>query len=303
MDIHSTAIIDKNAVISPDIKIGEYCYVGPNVKIGSGCRLERYCNIEGNTEIGKNNIFYPHVSIGTHPQDYSYNNNIKSFLRIGDNNIFREYVTANVGSKDKSYTIIGNKNMFMINSHIGHNVEIENNIIIANNALLGGYVKVHNGAFISGNCCVHQFCSVGSMAMISGGVAISLDLPPFLISAGRNTVDGINLVAMKRNNVKPEAVKAVKLLYKMFIGSDINTSTAVIKARNELAPLPEVNEFLNFVKNTKRGIIRHKNFARSNSNTKQTISPMAYRMPSNDTLSPGNCVYLKNEVLSSKGCR
>jgi hypothetical protein len=139
------------------------------------------------------------------------------------------------------------------------------------------------------------------MAMISEGVALTLDLPPFLVSA--NTVDGIKLLAMKKNKVKPEAVRAVKRLYEMFIDSDINTCTAVIKAKNKLAPLPEVNEFLNFVKNTKRGIIRHKRNFRSNSNLEKRISQMARRMPSNDSLTPGHWVYLKNEVLSSIGCR
>jgi UDP-N-acetylglucosamine acyltransferase len=257
MKIHNTAIIDKKAIVSSDAEIGAYCYVGPNVKIDTGCKLERYCNVEGNTEIGKNNTFYPYVSIGTDPQDYSYNRGIKSFLKIGDNNIFREYFTANVGAKEESSTIIGNENMFMINSHAGHNVEVGNNVIIANNSLLGGYVKVYDRVFISGNCCVHQFCRVGYMAMISGGVAISLDLPPFLISASRNTADGINLVAMKRNNLKLDSVKVVKQLYKMFIGSDLNTGDAVIKAKEKIVQRFESKTFLDFVENTKRGIIRH----------------------------------------------
>ncbi len=254
--IHPTATVEKGAEIGENVTVGPYCYIGPNVKIGSGCNLIRHCNIEGYTEIGSNNTFYPFVSVGSAPQDNSFDPNSVSYVKIGNDNVFREHFTVNAGAKPDSVTTIGNGNLFMTGSHVGHNSTIHNNVIIANNSLLAGYTTVHDRVFISGNCCVHQFCSVGQMAMISGGVAISQDLPPFFIVASRNAIGGINLVALKRNKVARETIREIKKLYRLFVGEVINTTNAIEQARAELpTDIPEVNDFLDFVEKSPRGII------------------------------------------------
>jgi UDP-N-acetylglucosamine acyltransferase len=255
-EIHSTAIVDKLAKIADNVKIGPYCIIGPNVEIGGGSLLMAHCYINGHTTIGRDNKIFPFASIGTTPQDYGFKENI-SYVKIGDRNVFREGATVNTGTKEGSETIIGNDCFFMINSHVAHNCKVGNKVILANCALLAGYVQVGDNAILSGNTAVHQFCRVGRFSLLGGGGVISMDLPPFVISVGRNgAVSGINIVGLRRNNFSRETIKAIEDLYKIFFRQNLNVVDAFEKINKELPPLPEIKEFIEFVKESKRGVLR-----------------------------------------------
>ena len=71
--IHPTAIIDKKAEVDANVTIGPYCVFNGNVKISSGTNLHSHVVIEGDTEIGINNTFYPYSSVGIACQDLKYN--------------------------------------------------------------------------------------------------------------------------------------------------------------------------------------------------------------------------------------
>ena len=118
--IHKTAIVDLNAKISSNVKIGPYSVIGSNVKINEGSEIQSHVSIMGNTIIGKNNKIYPFSSIGNDPQDLKFEGE-ETKLMIGDNNKIREYVTINPGTKGGGgLTKIGNNCLFMVSSHIAH---------------------------------------------------------------------------------------------------------------------------------------------------------------------------------------
>ena len=56
--IHKTAIINPKAKISPNVQIGAYSIIGPNVEIKDGVIIHSHVNITGHTLIGENNIFW-----------------------------------------------------------------------------------------------------------------------------------------------------------------------------------------------------------------------------------------------------
>lgn len=259
--IDSSARVDPKANIAADVEIGPCCIVGPDVTIGSGCRLIGQCFISGNTTLGKGNIIYPFVSIGTHPQDYGFKGEV-SYLHIGDNNIFREGFTANVGTKPESETIIGNHCFFMANSHVAHNCKVGDNVVMANGALIGGYAEIGSNCLLSGNTAVHQFCRMGRFAVLSGCSAISVDLPPFVIAVGNRNgaVESINRVGLRRNNFSEETMRAIKNVYKIFFRTEKNIPNALEQIRAEVPLLPEVMEFIQFVETSKRGVLRNKKF-------------------------------------------
>ena len=166
--IHNTSVIDKKAKISKNVKIGPFCYVGPNVELSEDIELVSNVHVEGHTKIGKGTKIFPFASIGTQPQDLKFNNE-KTSLFIGENNTIREYVTINPGTAGGgSKTIIGNGCLFMISSHIAHDCNIGNNVIIANNVPLGGHVTIEDSVVIGGNSAVQQFTRIGRLAMIGG---------------------------------------------------------------------------------------------------------------------------------------
>lgn len=254
--IHPTAIIDKKAEVDENVNIGPYCIISGNVKISEGTNLHSHVVIEGDTEIGKNNTFYPYSSVGIACQDLKYNFE-PTKLKIGDNNTFREHVTVHRGTvQDKGITIIGNNNLFMINSHIAHDVDVGNNCIIANNVPIAGHVKIHNNVYFGGNCAVHQFCKIGSYSFISGGTMVVKDIPPYIIAEGhRARPRGINIEGLKRQNFSLKDSLIIKDFYKILYKENNTIQVALEKLSN----LPEskvLQHGIDFLKESKRGIIR-----------------------------------------------
>lgn len=260
--IHATAVVDPKARISEDVEIGPLCVVGPNVTLGAGCKLLAQCHVTGHTTLGANNKIYPCACIGTDPEDYDFKGHI-SYLKIGDNNIFREGVTINVGTKPETETLIGSGCFFMANAHVAHNCKVGNKVILVVGAGISGYVEVGDNCLISGLSGVHQFCRIGRLAVLSGGSVISMDLPPFMIGEGRNgSVKTINNVGLKRNGFSHETIRALRDLCAIFFRSGLNVSNAIAKIQAELPPLPEIKEFIDFVKASKRGVLHGRDVAR-----------------------------------------
>ena len=254
-DIHPTAVVDANAELADNVKIGPLCVIGPNVKIGPDCELVAQIHITGHTTLGRKNTIYPFASMGTPPQDYDFNGEV-SYLKIGDGNTFREGFTANPGTKPGTETVIGNNCYFMANSHVAHNCVIGDNVIMANDALPAGYAEIGDRAILSGLTAVHQFCRVGRLAMIGGCCAISKDLPPYMMCFTKNNrVSGLNLIGMKRSGIPAESIKAMKQVYRIFFRSALTPKLAMEKIEAEVPITPEVEEFMDFVKTTKRGIL------------------------------------------------
>ena len=221
--IHKTAIIDQKAKIASNVEIGPYCVIGPNVEIGEKTIIQSHVNISANVKIGKGNRFYPFVSIND-PQDLKYNGE-NTDLVIGDNNKIREYVTINPGTIDGGgKTTIGNNCLFMISSHIAHDCHVGNNVIIANNVPLGGHVIVEDNVVIGGNSDVQQFTRIGKMAMIGGMTGVLNDVIPYGLSTGnRNSLQGLNLIGLRRANFENKDILGLSKAYKeIFANNNIN---------------------------------------------------------------------------------
>ena len=212
--IHKTAIVDKNAKISENVKIGPYSIVGPEVEIGANSILYSHVNIVGNTKIGSNNQIYPFSSIGTPPQDLKYKGE-KNSLVIGNNNKFREYVNINPGTEQGGgLTSIGDNNLFMVYCHVAHDCKISNNIVLANNVQVGGHVTIEKSAIVGGSCAIHQFSRIGESAMIGGMTGVLSDVIPYGLSMGnRNSLTGLNLIGLRRSKVSNDNIKKIQLAY------------------------------------------------------------------------------------------
>jgi len=254
--IHPTAVVAPDAKLADSVEVGPYCVIEEDVEIGAGTRLFGQCRIGAHTVMGEDNIVYPFASIGTDPEDYSYDPSQVSYTRIGNGNRFREGVTVNRGTMPGSTTVMGDGCFMMANAHVAHNCQVGNKVIMVVGCALGGHCHVGDNALISGLSAVHQFCRVGRMAVLSGVSAISMDLPPFMIGDGRNGgVRGFNIVGLRRNGFPPETIRVIKSLYDIFFRQGLNIKNATEKVKAELPQLPEVVEFLDFVSSSKRGVL------------------------------------------------
>ena len=253
--IHKTAIVDVKAKVSSSVEIGPYCVIGPNVEIAENVKIHSHVNICGNTQIGKGNKIYPFASIGNDPQDLKYNGE-ETKLIIGDNNKIREYVTINPGTEGGGgLTKIGNNCLFMISSHIAHDCYVGNNVIIANNVPLGGHAIIEDNVVIGGNSAVQQFTRIGTMAMIGGMTGVLHDVIPYGLSTGnRNTLNGLNLIGLRRAKFDNKDILGLNDAYKEIFATK-NLNENITKLNGVFKENPLVKNVIEFItKDKKRSI-------------------------------------------------
>ena len=252
--IDKTAIIDTKAKLSKNVKIGPYCVIGPNVEIGENTIIQSHVNISANTKIGKGNKIYPFVSIND-PQDLKYNGE-QTNLIIGDNNKIREYVTINPGTVGGGgKTTIGNNCLFMISSHIAHDCQVGNNVIIANNVPLGGHSIIEDNVVIGGNSAVQQFTRIGKMAMIGGMTGVLHDVIPYGLSTGnRNSLQGLNLIGLRRAKFENKDILELNVAYKEIFATK-NLIENINKLNGSFQDNRLIKEVIKFItKDKKRSI-------------------------------------------------
>ena len=250
--IHNSSVVDKKALLGKNIKIGPFCYVGPGVQISDNVELVSNIHIEGNTRIGKGTKIFPFACIGTIPQDLKYEGENNS-LEIGENNIIREYVTINPGTKGGGgKTTIGNNCLLMISSHVAHDCNIGNNVVIANNVPLGGHVTIEDSVIIGGNSAVQQFTRIGRLAMIGGMTGVLKDVIPFGLSYGnRNFLRGINLIGLKRKKYDNKKIMELDSAFKKIFSSK-NIHENLSKINGEYKENDLVKEVINFIEKDKK---------------------------------------------------
>ena len=252
--IHSTAAVDSRAELGEDVEVGPFSVIGPDVVVGCGTIIENNVTLKGDTKLGQFNHIHPGAVIGGEPQDISYKGTPTKVV-IGDHNVIRESVTVNRGTeKEAGVTSVGSHCYFMACSHIAHDCQVGDHIIIANGSMLGGHVHVHDYASISGGVAVHHFATIGGYSFVSGLSRVLHDVPPFMLVEGLPTRPRcINVVALKRNNFGPDAIDALahahRLMYRAKVG--LEHAREILRSNGQLCQ--QVNHLLTFVQNQQQG--------------------------------------------------
>jgi UDP-N-acetylglucosamine acyltransferase len=251
--IHPSAFVHPDAQIDPTAIIEPYAVIDGPIVVGARTRVQSHAVITGPVMVGTDNVIGHGTVVGGFPQDLSFKSDSTSFVHIGDHNVIREHCTIHRGTKPGSTTVLGSHNFLMAGAHIGHNVEVGNHVILANNVLLGGYVTVGDRAFLGGGSVVHQFTRIGSIALLQGMTAVSKDIPPYTIAAGRNSVVALNVVGLKRAGfnlpLRNEAKRAFELLYR----AGLNAAQAREEAGRRVWS-SEIAPFWAFLATSRRGV-------------------------------------------------
>src|SRR5574337_622705 len=257
MSIHPTAIVHPKARIAENVEIGAYSVIGEHVSIGRDTKIASHVLIEGWTTIGERNRILSFSSLGAPPQDIGYKNE-ETYLIIGDDNVIRECATLHrATTKADRKTEIGNRNYLMAYSHVAHDCKLGNNIIMANSAGLAGHITIEDFAILGGIVGVHQHVRIGAYAMIGGQSAIVQDIPPYVSAAGnRAQLYGLNTIGLKRKGFTDETINSLKKAYKIIFRSGLTLDEALVQVAGEFPGSREVLYFVDFMKNSKRGITR-----------------------------------------------
>lgn len=252
--IHPTALIHPKASIGEDCEIGPYCVIGQHVELGARCKLYSHVVIDGHTRLGKENEAFPFACLGLKTQDLKWTGGT-THTEIGDGNTFREHVTVHSATSEGGVTRIGSNNQIMAYSHVAHDVQLGNQVIMSNVATLAGHVVVGDHAVIGGLAAIHQFCRIGKLSMIGGCSKVVQDVPPFMIVDGNPAqTRTINKVGLERNGIGEAAQAALRQAFKLLFREGFTISNAIAKIEAELPAVPEIQHLVEFVRASERGL-------------------------------------------------
>ncbi len=255
--IDPTARVHPGARLATDVEIGPYCIVGEHVEIGEGNWIGAHVVLDGRVRIGRRNRIFHFASIGAPPQDKKYAGE-PTAVEIGDDNTIREYVTINRGTAlDAGVTRVGNENWIMAYVHFAHDCQIGSKTIFANACQLAGHVTVGDWAIFGATTLVHQFVHIGAHAFTGMGTYLPQDLPPYVTAAGNMARPyGINSEGLKRRGFSPDAIQGLKRAYRTLYRSGLGLEEARRELESQVAACPPVRAILEFLSNSRRGIIR-----------------------------------------------
>src|SRR5262245_31216734 len=258
MAIHPTAIVDSEAQIAETAEIGPYCIIGREVEIGAGTRLMAHVFVEGPITIGRDNLFYPYSTVGVASQDQKYKGE-RSETRIGDRNKIREFVTIHRGTQGGGLlTSIGNDNLLMAYTHIAHDAIIGDHVILVNGVTLAGHVVIGDWAELSAFTGVHQFCRIGRHAFVGPHTVVTQDILPYSMTVSERDVKvfGANRVGLERRGFDKEKIEALQTSFRLLRRAGLNTSQAIDRIRVEVPPGAEVDELIEFIRASQRGVVK-----------------------------------------------
>ncbi len=255
--IHPTAIVDSKADIGQDVQIGPYAVIREKVIIGNGTRIGSHTVIDPYVTIGPDCHIFQHAAIGAVPQSVKFGGE-ETYVKIGRGSTVREFVTIHRGTGfGGGITEVGEENFIMAYSHIAHDCKTGRRVMLANNATLAGHITIGDYATIGGLVAIHQYVRIGDYAFVGGKSAVVKDVPPYVIASGdRAHLHGLNSVGLRRQGFSEKTLAQLKKAYRIVFRIGLTLNEAIERVRAEVEQIPEVVGFVEFVKQSQRGITR-----------------------------------------------
>ena len=140
--------------------------------------------------------------------------------------------TLHRATDEEAPTRVGSGCYLMANSHVGHDANVADNVILTNAALIGGHVEVGEDTVVGGGAGIHQFVRIGPGAMISAMVLVTKDVVPYTLVGGNPTRHyQLNRVGLTRRGVTGERYAALQTAYRR-----------LRRGRRDLTDLPQTPE-------------------------------------------------------------
>lgn len=247
MSIHPSAIVDPAATLGTDVVIGPFAVIGPDVVLGDRVEIKSHAVVTGHTDIGEETVVFSFAVVGEVPQDLKYRGE-KTRLVVGKRNRIREGATLNLGTEGGGgVTTVGDDCLLMTGSHVGHDAQVGNRVILANQAAVAGHCVLGDDVIVGGLSGIHQWVRVGRGAIIGAVTMVTNDvLPHGLVQGPRGELDGLNLVGLKRRGVQRSEITALRAGYQMLAQGE---GTFLDRARrlHDESESEHVREMTNFI--------------------------------------------------------
>jgi UDP-N-acetylglucosamine acyltransferase len=256
MSVSPLASVSGNAKIGNNVIIHPFATVHEDVHIDDGTIIHPNVVIYPGARIGKNCEIFPGAVISVIPQDLKFNGEYTT-VEIGDNTKIREHVTIHRGTKDKLKTSVGNNCLLMTYVHVAHDCQIGNNVILASYTGLSGHVIIEDFAILEGKVAAQQFVHIGKHAFIGGASLIRKDVPPYIKAAREPlTFAGVNSVGLRRSGFSDEQIREIEDIYRVLYVQNSNLSKGIQAAKATLHPSAWMEEILQFIDSSDKGVIR-----------------------------------------------
>jgi len=258
MKAHPTAIIDPQAKLACSVTVGPYSVIGKDVELGEDCEVMSHVVIQGPTQAGRGNRFFPYASIGFDPQDMKYRGE-QTRLEIGAENTFREFITVHRGTAEGGgVTRIGNRNLLMAYVHIAHDCQLGNEIIMANGASLAGHVEINDNAVVGAFCGIHQFCRIGAYSFLGSYSVVSKDVLPYSKTSAPRPIGvlGANRIGLERRGLSQDDLAELEKAFRLLCRSKLNTSQALEAIEAHGFQSSHVHALAEFIRTSERGVVK-----------------------------------------------
>lgn len=255
-DIDPRAVIHEGAHLDDDVVVEPFAVIGPEVRIGRGTQVGSCVLVTGDTVLGEDCRIFHNAVLGTDPQDLKFAGE-RTCLRIGDRATVREFATVNRATGEGESTVIGDDAFIMAYAHVAHNCVVGREVIIGNAVNIAGHVLIDDYATVCGMTAVHQFVRIGRYSFTGGASRLTKDVPPYVKVGGVPTRPiEINVVGLQRRGFSEDTLNDLRQCYRLLYLSDLNTTQALSRIREELEESPEIVELLDFIEVSQRGIIK-----------------------------------------------
>ena len=256
-NIHETAVVSGDARLGVNVSIGPFSVIEAGVTLHDDCQIASHVVIKSGTTLGINCLVSEGAVLGGRPQHTRAGNEVGR-LEIGDHNVIREYVTIHRALDPTAITHVGDHNLFMANSHVGHDSDLGDHIIVTNNVMIAGHVVVDDYAYLGGAAGIHQFCRIGQYAMVGGQAHVSQDVPPFVMLDGVTTkVVGLNRVGLRRSGISPADLADLKAAYRLIYRAGLTWAETLARLASEFPSGPAA-EFHEFLVSSERGLVQER---------------------------------------------
>lgn len=256
--IHPLATVSPNAVLGDNIEIGPYAYIDDNVTIGDNCKIHPHAVIYSYVTMGSHCEVFPGAVVGAVPQDLKFDGEV-TYVKIGDYVTIRECATINRGTKasGKGVTSIGDHTLVMSYVHVAHDCKVGSHCILVSYVGIAGETDVDDWAIIGGGTKAHQFSRIGAHAMVGGASKVNKDVPPYAL-CGREPLCyvGVNIVGLRRRGFSADAIRSIKDMYDTLYYKGFNITDGCAQIEAGFPPSEERDTILEFIRNSKRGIVR-----------------------------------------------
>ena len=194
--VHPTAIVGEGASLGEGVSIGPYAVLGEQVQIGARTRIDAGCVLADGVKIGCDCRLFPRVVLygGVELEDrvvihagcvlgsdgFGYVRDIETgayaqfpqqgTLVLEDDVEIGANTTIDRGALEETRIARGTKLDNLV--HIGHNVRVGRNVVMAAQTGISGSSTVGDGAILGGQVGIGEHAEVGEGVILGGGAGV-----------------------------------------------------------------------------------------------------------------------------------